>query len=298
MIYPELYEQYRKEFSSRLDADTLTVEQFDTVFGPRLASMERESIIAPSERGVIHYSIFETEEGPVCNIPVFGYFASSEKVLSQLFIRLSKKIVRKETIRFQVHLYAHDLQARNLFSMMQFGYMAETGISKRDLPSWENPAAFSIRIPDKTEIVARWSEVWGMTNSIIEHLRQAPIFYPGKEFTEEIYKDFLTDEKTRLCIAFDQNGEMVGMIETNAEPNQMIRQETKSINVGEAYVIPCYRGTGLSKALLTYVLKDAEAREVKYLWVEHGTANPNARGFWGKYFDSYEYELDRVIKPL
>lgn len=32
------------------------------------------------------------------------------------------------------------------------------------------------------------------------------------------------------------------------------------------------------------------------MWVEHGTANPNARGFWNKYFDTYRYELIREIK--
>lgn len=31
------------------------------------------------------------------------------------------------------------------------------------------------------------------------------------------------------------------------------------------------------------------------MWVEHGTANPNARGFWKKYFKTYQYELVRTI---
>ena len=33
----------------------------------------------------------------------------------------------------------------------------------------------------------------------------------------------------------------------------------------------------------------------KYMWVEHGTATPNARGFWNKYFLPYQYELVRTI---
>ena len=33
----------------------------------------------------------------------------------------------------------------------------------------------------------------------------------------------------------------------------------------------------------------------KCMWVEHGTANPNARGFWNKYFLPYQYELVRTI---
>lgn len=34
----------------------------------------------------------------------------------------------------------------------------------------------------------------------------------------------------------------------------------------------------------------------KYMWVEHGTANPNARGFWNKYFTTCHYELVRRVE--
>lgn len=34
---------------------------------------------------------------------------------------------------------------------------------------------------------------------------------------------------------------------------------------------------------------------LNYLWVEHGTANPNARGFWNKYFITYCYTMIRYM---
>lgn len=36
-------------------------------------------------------------------------------------------------------------------------------------------------------------------------------------------------------------------------------------------------------------------RGSRALWVEHGTANPNAVGFWNRYFDSYCYSMVRDI---
>lgn len=128
------------------------------------------------------------------------------------------------------------------------------------------------------------------------HLQQAPVFYPCGEFTEEGYRDFFLDGETQLHGAFDASGRMVGMIETNAEANGMIGGQ--SANVGEIYVIPEYRGTGLADALLAYAADFARKQGAEYLWVEHGTANPNARYFWGKYFESYEYEMDRTIRHL
>lgn len=41
-----------------------------------------------------------------------------------------------------------------------------------------------------------------------------------------------------------------------------------------------YRGTGLSETLLRFAEKRALEEGYKNMWVEHGTANPNARGFW------------------
>lgn len=51
----------------------------------------------------------------------------------------------------------------------------------------------------------------------------------------------------------------------------------------------------LAEALLRYVEARAKCEGAEYMWVQHGTANPNARGFWNKYFSTYEYELVRTI---
>lgn len=66
--------------------------------------------------------------------------------------------------------------------------------------------------------------------------------------------------------------------------------------MGEAYVIPKYRGNMIAQGMLNYV-SDILAKEgARRLWVEHGTANPNARGFWNKYFTTYEYTMIRDIE--
>lgn len=285
-----LYEKYLAELGGLLQEDALTFSQFEEVFGGRLCKMNRAVI---DDSSVMHYFTYEEDAHQVCVIPAYGCWASSEKALVKLFMQVSTPLVAQRDTQFQVHLYAGDLQAHRTFAMLQFGYMAETGILKKRLPHPSKHPGVCIRTLSKEEITEKWDEIWSLTHAIIAHLQQAPVFYPCQEFSEAAYRDFFQDEETQLHAAFDDSGRMVGIIETNAEANAMLR--VSSANVGEIYVIPEYRGTGLSDALLAYA---AETQEAEYLWVEHGTANPNARHFWGKFFESYEFEMDRTIHRL
>ena len=156
--------------------------------------------------------------------------------------------------------------------------------------------AYTIKTLAKDEIEKRWDEIWELTNAIIKHLKQAPVFYPGYEFTEQVYKEFFMDSETKLHAALSKDNKIIGMIESNGESEVFSFQNIKSVNVGEVYVIPEYRGSSLSRDLLHYVMDYEKRKGAGYLWVGHGTANPNARGFWNKYFKTYQYELVRKIE--
>ena len=182
--------------------------------------------------------------------------------------------------------------------MMQFGYIYEQGrLEITDYPCQFN-GTYTIKTLEKDEIEKRWDEIWPLTDAIIKHLKQAPIFYPGYEFTEQVYKEFFMDSETKLHIAVSEDDKIIGMIESNSESDVFAFQNTKSVNVGEIYVMPKYRGSSLSKELLQFVIEYEKQKDARYLWVGHGTANPNARGFWNKYFKTYQYELVRTIKNI
>ena len=248
-------------------------------------------------QGIIYYSCWEENNIMHCFVPVFGYYADSEKTLARLFQKLAGEIVTDKKTEFSVHLYAHDFSSINAFHLMQFGTMSEKSVKKISETMVNIEPTCEIRVLAKAEIKTRWNEVWSLTNEIVTHLQRSPIFYPGKEFTEDVYREFFMDETTELLVAFHEN-EMVGMIEWNREANTFICGKHMSVNVGEAYVAPVYRGTNLSVALLTKAEERAKKIGAEYMWVEHGTANPNARGFWNKYFQTYQYELVRTIEKI
>lgn len=293
----KLYQKYMSECSNTPVLDNVSLDTFQEKISKKLSVMNRICMDdGAGEQGVIYYSLRNKDGLQICSVPVYGYYASSEKTLSKLFCRLSDEVINNGSAEFQINLYAHDHEALKLFSMMQFGYIYEQGRLKITDEPYRFSGAYTIRTLTKDEIAKRWDEIWALTNAIVQHLRQAPVFYPGDEFTQEVYRAFFMDSETNLHIAFTQENKMIGIIESNSEPDFLAYQNTKSVNVGEIYVLPQYRGSALSKDLLHYAMNYEKQKGAEYLWVGHGTANPNARGFWNKYFKTYQYELVRKIE--
>lgn len=155
---------------------------------------------------------------------------------------------------------------------------------------------YTFKTLNKREIEEHWQAIWKMTEGIIAQLKASPVFYPCTEFTEDVYKEFYLDCNTSVHVALDANNNFVGMIESNRDQDLFIFPEKQSVNVGEAYVIPELRRSGLASELLHYTEAYEAINGAEFSWVEHGTANPNARSFWSKYFDTWQYEMVRKIK--
>ena len=293
----KLYEKYLAECSNNAILEVVAFEIFKEKISDKLSDMN--SIVidkGADEQGVLYYSLWSNDGIQICHVPVYGYYASSQKILSKLFCKLSAEVINNGSTEFQINLYAHDAEALALFSMMQFGYIYEQGRFEIIDTPYQFSDAYTLRTLEKDEIEKRWDEIWTLTSAIINHLKQTPIFYPGYEFTEQVYKEFFMDSETKLHIALSKDNKIIGMIESNSEPDVFAFRNTKTVNVGEVYVIPEYRGSSLSKDLLYFAVEYEKEKGARYLWVGHGTANPNARGFWNKFFKTYQYELVRKIE--
>ena len=294
-----LYEKYMLERSCNPMLEDIDFEIFKEKINEKLSDMNCIGIDnGAKEQGILYYSLKSRNGLQVCSVPVYGYYASSEKALSKLFCKLSEEIVGNGDTQFQINLYAHDTEALTLFSMMQFGYMYEEGRLKVDNHTHCFSDEYTLKTLTKQEIEKHWDEIWELTNAIVTHLKQAPVFYQGNEFTQQVYKAFFMDSDTSLHAAFSKNHKMIVIIESNLESDLFAFQNTKSVNVGEIYVVPEYRGSSLSTDLLHYAVDYEKQRGAEYLWVGHGTANPNARGFWNKFFKTYMYQLVRKIEKI
>lgn len=265
-------------------------------------ALEGMEVIRSGESGFMYYELLKGNGRLRCRVPEYGYNADSEKTAVRLFQLLADRIADDigagVPCDFSASLYSGDTECINAFHMMQFGTMLEAGIKKLTGPTADNANdGIMLKSLAKAELKARWNDVWGMTAQIVRHLQKSPVFYPGHEFTEDVYRDFFMSPDTEVICAF-RGGTPVGMIEWNRDENRLLCPKDGSVNVGEIYVIPELRRTGLAERLLGFAEGRAYEAGAGYMWLEHGTANPNARGFWNKYFKTYKYELVRTINSM
>ena len=261
--YDCLYEKYRSQMSTVISDGLAAREEFQARFASKLEGMHLIELNSSNAGEGFLYYVQWTDEVTHCYVPVYGYFAESEKTMVKLFQKLADTVVNGGVCDFSIHLYSGDTACISAFHMMQFGNMSEKCVKlleSKDITG----GMLDIRVLEKEEIERHWKEIWDATENIVKHLRCSPVFYPGNEFTEEVYHDYYTSDSLELIAAYD-NGN------------------------------PAYRGTGLAEKLLGFAELRAISEGYRYMWVEHGTANPNARGFWNKYFTTYQYELVRRI---
>lgn len=290
------YDSYKKEIETLPGVLVKTYEDYchfmkqelSTING--LVCMEDEICM-----GYLLYNKWEENEEIHCSIPEWGYGATEEKrekIISRLFQVLADELVGEKTVHFSMNVYAHDTEIQRLFSFLEFGTQAEVGISRLQNNGVEKSEC--MRNISKVELADRWDEIWSLLEQLINHLKMSPVFYGGEEFTEEVYKEFFADAGTRVYIA-EKDGKIIGLIEANEDTIPQLFVGGEAANVGEVFVLPEYRGTLVAQELLSYACNDLIKYGYQYAWVEHGTANPNARYFWNKYFATYRYEMIRTV---
>ncbi len=288
-----LYKKYNDQLRNMESFERMTKEKFCSFVSEALSGLDYVEIDESGNYGIMYFEYRKNEDRNYCYIPVYGYYSDSEKMTVKLFQKLAKQIACDGSCKFLVHLYSCDTTSIQSFHFMQFGTILEKCIKKINVFSETAVPGFTIRALTKTETESRWKEIWHAINQVILHLQESPVFYPGVEFTEEVYRDFFMSDDVELIAAF-RGEEIIGIIEWNLEDNLLMCGKN-SVNVGEIYVSPLFRDKKISKALLETAEKRAKAAGFNYMWVEHGTANPNARGFWNRYFETYQYELMRII---
>lgn len=289
------FEGHRKEMSLLHVISDSSIADYEAFMKDKISSINGLVYLDGSRFcGYMMYYEWEENNGVHCRIPEWGLGAEGdnrEKAIGYLFQALAEEKVKGKTIHFSVELYAHDTELQRLFSYMEFGTQAETGVCA--LEGMECLPESDVRIISKEELEKRWTEVWCLVEKLVNHLKKSPVFYLGEEFTEEVYKEFFMDETTTVYIA-ERTGKIVGLIQTNEDAPEPLFSEEEAANVADVFVLPEYRGSDVAKELLFYAMKELK-KNYRYAWVEHGTANPNARYFWNKYFKTYKYEMVRAV---
>ncbi len=76
----KLYEKYLIECSNNSILEAVVFESFKEKICDKLSDMNSIAIDnGANEQGVLYYSLWSNDGIQTCNVPVYGYYASSEK---------------------------------------------------------------------------------------------------------------------------------------------------------------------------------------------------------------------------
>jgi GNAT superfamily N-acetyltransferase len=145
---------------------------------------------------------------------------------------------------------------------------------------------------DISEHKERLLQLW---RNLANHLRESPTYYNGVEFTDAAYWEHVNNDNTRLFTALDSRRNIIGIVDTSHDEFCFAWSDPATLNVGDLYVEPAYRGKRVAQGLVQYASDVLLKDNFKRLWVMHGTGNPNALRFWSKYFTGFVYQLTRSI---
>lgn len=232
--------------------------------------------------------------------PIHGYGIGNinrKKISSSLFQYASEKLCKKNVGQFQVTVYAHDTEVISSYALNQFGILCTDTIRDCNTPI-SNTAISNDYIQykelTKIEIINHEQQLLSLYQQLVKHLQMSPIYYPGREFSDKLYLDYIRCADIQMFVAIHKD-KIIGMIDASNDGNNFISQELDTFNLGTLYLEQEYRGKNIAKELLSFTIDNLKKKGVKRLWVEHGTANPSARGFWDTYFDNFTYTLTRDI---
>lgn len=234
-------------------------------------------------------------------IPTFGLGIQSGCDRVTVAQRLLKKhleveLSEKVKTRYEIKVFENDSELVNALFYEQFGLISLEGIKKIESGILTENDGLTYRKRSTEEIIKEQKEILALYHELVLHLQQAPVFYKGEEFTDENFVEYILMEESRFYAAHDRN-ELIGILvaSRNEDP---IFIDANLYSVGDIYVKPKFRQSGIAKRLLDFAESDLLNSGMEWLHVDHGTANINARLFWDRYFEKVIFSMIRDIEPI
>lgn len=262
--------------------------------GTGMIAFEKEKVVGYLGFGKIFGGDVNAISSPLCGYGISERYDRG-KIASLLFQHASEILCEKGVASYNITVYAHDMEVIKAYVLNNFGILCTDAIRIIDSPICAEPTGkYTYEELSTNELEKKTEYLLKMWHKLVEHLRMSPTYYPGEEFTDSVYLDYIHEEDTRVFVVKEQEN-IIGMIDVSMDSNNFVTREEDTANVSDLYLEPDFRGQNITQGLLLYVSNTLKKEGIKRLWVEHGTTNPTAQRFWGKYFYPFTYTLTRKI---
>jgi GNAT superfamily N-acetyltransferase len=199
-------------------------------------------------------------------------------------------LVASGILSHAIALYAHDDAARRSFFDSGFGGRTIDAVRELTPLATEPPNGLIIRLAaeDDAEMLA------ALSGALATHLRQPPMFMPVEGASAAEIARSIADG--RWCYAAALHGpKAVAYLRWEASGETFASEHPSMMNITGAYTLPESRGTGISAALLAWLMDHPRGQGYERCGVDLETFNAPARRFWSRYFTPYTVGVVRRI---
>lgn len=218
-----------------------------------------------------------------------------DEIYLRMYQAAAKKWVKEGILSHAIACYAHDKAVVNTFFYQGFGLRCIDAIREMEdiqintLVSLKDTIDFQYMEIPRTD----WSMLLELNNSLIDHIGNSPVFMKFPPMSEE---EFLHKNSGNIrYYGIKDNERYIAYIKITDEGENFATFDSTMRNICGAFCMPEYRGLGIYQKLLSYLITSLKNEGYARLGVDFESFNPNARGFWLKYFTEYTNSLVRRI---
>lgn len=212
------------------------------------------------------------------------------RIYSKMYQAAAQKWVEQGVLSHAITLYAHDLIGRESFFYNGFGLRCVDAIrplSEIKVTDTPNCQYYELRTKELCNLLE-------LKNYLIHHLAQSPTFCSYGPADEQKLLDEHTRRQSRYFVA-EHNQKIIAFIEIMDKGENFACNAPDMMSICGACCHPDYRGLGIYNNLLAYIVGTLKKQRYLRLGVDFESFNPNARGFWLKYFTPYTNSVVRRI---
>lgn len=212
------------------------------------------------------------------------------RIYQRLYQAAAQKWVSLGITYHAIALYAHDSVALDTFFHYGFGIRCMDAICKLESVKEVHIDGIVFEELAKQEV----GQIAGLRKKLSDHMGASPCFMVSSEQDFTRWLESAEQRNSRVFVA-KASDKIIAFMEVADEGENFMTESAKMLNICGAFCLPDYRGRGVYRGLLTYVMKRLMNEGYQQLGVDFESFNPTAAGFWLKYFDAYTNSVTRRI---
>lgn len=223
--------------------------------------------------------------------PTHAHGAAKENrvlIYQRMFEEAAREWHSQNILAYGVSLYAHDLDARQAFWEYGFGCRCMDEIRElKPIGEIINKDCSLAELP-----LEEFKSIRNLRTELDNHLKHSPCFM---QFTKEELEGWLenVEKGDRRTFVARIDGDIVAYLDVAKEGENFVTYRDDMVNIQGAYCAPAYRGRGIIRDLLEFVIETMASEGYRLLGVDHESYNPTALHFWPKHFTPYTTSVTR-----